>query len=51
MQVRWADLEALKKEKRRREVGFSLGGSWNRMSEEEVETILLHGTAQETANN
>ena len=50
MQVRWADLEALKQEKRRREVGFSLGSSWNKMSEEEVERILLHGTA-ETAND
>lgn len=46
--MRWADLEALKEEKKRREVGFSLGSRWNSMSEEEVEKILLHGTTSET---
>ena len=48
--MRWADLEAMKEEKKRREVGFSLGSRWNKMSEEEVEDIL-HGSLTETTDN
>ena len=40
-QVRWADLEAKKHEERRkREVGFCIGGSWGQVSEEEAQAIL-----------
>ena len=48
--MRWADLEAMKEEKKRREVGFSLGSRWNKMSEEEVENIL-HGSLDEPADD
>ena len=40
-QVRWADLEAAKEEQRKREVGFCIGTSWSKVSEEEAESILL----------
>ena len=40
-QVRWADLEAKKEEERRRKaVGFCIGGSWRQVSEEEAQAIL-----------
>ena len=40
-QVRWADLEAKKEEERRkREVGFCIGGSWGHVTEEEAQAIL-----------
>jgi len=41
LQVRWADLEAAKEEQRKREVGFCIGTSWSKVSEEEAESILL----------
>ncbi len=40
LQVRWADLEAAKEEQRKREIGFCIGSSWTKVSEEEAESIL-----------
>lgn len=42
-QVRWADLEEAKEEQRKREIGFCIGTSWSKVSEEEAEHILLGG--------
>ncbi len=39
-QVRWADLEAAKEEQRKREIGFCIGSSWTKVSEEEADAIL-----------
>ena len=47
MQVRWADLEAEKEKKRKREIGFCIGSSWSKVSEEEAEAILK-GTKSST---
>lgn len=46
--VRWADLEAKKDEQRKREVGFCIGGSWGRVTEEEARAIL---TGTQTATS
>ena len=43
LQVRWADLEEAKEEQRKREIGFCIGTSWSKVSEEEAEHILLGG--------
>ena len=45
-QVRWADLEEAKEEQRKREIGFCIGTSWSKVSEEEAEHILLGGKAE-----
>ena len=45
LQVRWADLEAEKEEKLKREIGFCIGSTWSKVSEEEAETILRGGAA------
>ncbi|XP_019851537.1 PREDICTED: YLP motif-containing protein 1-like [Amphimedon queenslandica] len=43
--VRWADLEEAKEEIRKKEIGFSLGGGWSKVSEDEVNRILHQPTA------
>ena len=51
LQVRWADLEAKKEEERKkREVGFCIGGTWGKMSEEEAQAFL-RGTATSVNND
>ena len=41
--MRWADLEAKKEKQRERDVGFSIGGSWGQVSDEEAQALLLGG--------
>ena len=50
-QVRWADLEEAKEEQRKREIGFCIGTSWSKVSEEEAEHILLGGKPERKATD
>jgi hypothetical protein len=38
--VRWADLEEAKEDLRKKEIGFTLGSRWSKMTEDEIERIL-----------
>ena len=44
VQVRWADLEAIKDEERRKKVGFVIGSGWSKVSEEEAQNLLMGQT-------
>lgn len=50
-QVRWADLEAAKEEMRKKEIGFSLGTGWSKVTEEEVERILHQNVDSDNHSN
>lgn len=50
--MRWADLEAIKEEERRKEIGFVIGSGWSKVSEEEAKNLLLGNTnSTETVMN
>ena len=40
VQVRWADLEQLREEQKKREIGFCIGAEWRPVSQEEAESLL-----------
>lgn len=39
--MRWADLEAAKEEERKKKMGFVIGSSWSKVSEEEAQSLLM----------
>ena len=50
IKVRWADLEAKKDtERKRREVGFCIGGSWGQVTDEEAHAILTGTNTTDTS--
>lgn len=51
LQVRWADLEEAKEEIRKKEIGFSLGAGWSKVSEDEVNRILHQPTVSNEDEN
>jgi len=43
--VRWADLEAIKEEEERKQMGFVMGSRWSKVTDEEARKLLMGGSA------